>query len=1046
MTPERPGRRRTVPPPLSPPFPRAVATWVGRAAELARALELLDGETLHLFYGVGGVGKSELVFKLVEEAQRTPRWSDAPAVVLAAQPGLGAAHLAAALKSQLGARRRRLSFTGGTAQDDLADIAAALEAQPTLVFLDDLHHLEPGEAAELLGTLSRHVRASRILAAARRELILPPGAPPPVVHRLGPLDAAATAELVRQLAARLGVATPDAGAVFRRSGGSPFYVLRELAGDADGSGALDDTVRALPADARRMLLALASSRTRPSVAEAQALGGSAGADVLRELTRQLLVDVGRGAAMIHDLVRDAALRVASRRERAAAHRQLAELALGRVGDGARPATPADAPALVDAIHHLHAAGDVDEAWTRAQDHYRVIAAAGLDHLLIETLRALAEAVDESRDEIGLMLARILVRRSLMAEAGEVLATLSPAARASLRGLRLAGEVARRRGRLGEAEQLLREARELAGSPTERFAVALELADISALRGHGLDAREVLGAALSDHVDVTPRELARWGWSRALSYLIEERFADCAGVVARARAQIRGAGLDDLEVLLVMLEVLARAELDDLAGARALLEREVRAASGGALREHVGALYAGVVAHAAGALALARAELARAHDYLFDHGDQVMGSIAGYYLARVLLAQGEVSAAIELSGRMGRMAQAAELDTLAAHGRATAAEALLVAGRATEARALAEATVAGTWIGAQARRLALQTLARLAALDGDLGAARRHLELAAAEGPRFGSDESMALAPEQAVAMQRTSTRAAIDLERAGLELHGGDARAAVAAAGRALEHYRRVGRRGAYARALVARAAALLAADPGGGIEADVLVAEAESIAAETGHVRVQARCALLRAAGRARRGDAAGARAELLAAVHAGVAALDHGEGVAVRAALDEVTPSPGQRALLAALGLAPGARHRVLGRAGSRVVDDRELARTRAEHALVVEPVRAVITCTVGAEVRVDRGRPLACELLAALVEAAGAVLSAEQLFLAVWGGREYHPLRHRNTVYVAVKRLRQTLRALYDDEREVIETAAGGWRLADDIDAVVVRPVDD
>ena len=83
---------------------------------------------------------------------------------------------------------------------------------------------------------------------------------------------------------------------------------------------------------------------------------------------------------------------------------------------------------------------------------------------------------------------------------------------------------------------------------------------------------------------------------------------------------------------------------------------------------------------------------------------------------------------------------------------------------------------------------------------------------------------------------------------------------------------------------------------------------------------------------------------------------------------------------------------------------------------------------------------------ELLAALVEGAGAVASAEQLFLAVWGGREYHPLRHRNTVYVAVKRLRQTLKTLVDDDRDVIETAAGGWRLADGIDAIVVRPVDD
>ena len=82
------------------------------------------------------------------------------------------------------------------------------------------------------------------------------------------------------------------------------------------------------------------------------------------------------------------------------------------------------------------------------------------------------------------------------------------------------------------------------------------------------------------------------------------------------------------MILVVLEVLARAECDDLATARALLDRVLRATTVGALREHIGALYAGVVGHAAGELASARRNLERAYGYLFDHGDQVMASIAG----------------------------------------------------------------------------------------------------------------------------------------------------------------------------------------------------------------------------------------------------------------------------------------------------------------------------------------------------------------------------------------------------------------------------------
>jgi len=37
--------------------------------------------------------------------------------------------------------------------------------------------------------------------------------------------------LIELLARRLGVAPPDVGDVFRRSGGSPFFVQRELSGD-----------------------------------------------------------------------------------------------------------------------------------------------------------------------------------------------------------------------------------------------------------------------------------------------------------------------------------------------------------------------------------------------------------------------------------------------------------------------------------------------------------------------------------------------------------------------------------------------------------------------------------------------------------------------------------------------------------------------------------------------------------------------------------------------------------------------------------------------
>jgi hypothetical protein len=215
------------------------------------------------------------------------------------------------------------------------------------------------------------------------------------------------------------------------------------------------------------------------------------------------------------------------------------------------------------------------------------------------------------------------------------------------------------------------------------------------------------------------------------------------------------------------------------------------------------------------------------------------------------------------------------------------------------------------------------------------------------------------------------------------------------------------------------------------------MLAEAGAGLDDDAQRRVRALCLLGRAALAIHRG---GAAREVLAGAPID---LRYPEGRLLRAAVGDAVPLPGVRALLSRLGLVAGMRHRVLGRAGTRVVTDDELAALRLAHAVVIEPSRAVITARVGGVTRLDRGRPLACELFAVLVEAHGAVISAEQLFLSVWGAREYHPLRHRNTLYVAVKRLRSTLRTLLDDDRELIETAAGGWRVIDALDAIVVRP---
>jgi hypothetical protein len=152
--PPRPRRRTQVP--LEPPiFPRSTPTYVGRGAEVKRAVDLAD-ETLHLIYGVGGVGKSELVFRIVEELRRDPRWAEARALLVEARPGMAPEHLVANLAAVAGARRPRTELaTAGASSldDDLALAARALERSPALVFIDDLHHLDPAAAGRVLGYL-----------------------------------------------------------------------------------------------------------------------------------------------------------------------------------------------------------------------------------------------------------------------------------------------------------------------------------------------------------------------------------------------------------------------------------------------------------------------------------------------------------------------------------------------------------------------------------------------------------------------------------------------------------------------------------------------------------------------------------------------------------------------------------------------------------------------------------------------------------------------------------------------------------------------------
>ncbi|HSN26409.1 MAG TPA: winged helix-turn-helix domain-containing protein, partial [Kofleriaceae bacterium] len=107
----------------------------------------------------------------------------------------------------------------------------------------------------------------------------------------------------------------------------------------------------------------------------------------------------------------------------------------------------------------------------------------------------------------------------------------------------------------------------------------------------------------------------------------------------------------------------------------------------------------------------------------------------------------------------------------------------------------------------------------------------------------------------------------------------------------------------------------------------------------------------------------------------------------------------------------------------------------RERAIRELFVDELHDVIVARRGeAEIR---GRPMLCALLSVLVQAGGAPVTPETLYTRAWGVSEYHPLQHRNALYVAINRLRSSLREVLP-ERDLIERASAGWRLTAGVDA--------
>jgi DNA-binding CsgD family transcriptional regulator len=248
-----------------------------------------------------------------------------------------------------------------------------------------------GESSELAGALAWVLPAERFA-----EL------------RLGPLEVDAGVELAVRLAPGLG--DERARALWRRAGGSPFWLRALVAGDG-GAGSPEGLIRSryqtLEVEAARLFALLVVAAQPLDVRGAAELTGWQEQQVIYYAgvlaNRALAVREGSSVGVVHDLVREAAMRELPEIERRRLHCRLAEWFEADGGDELR--------LLFRALEHRRAAELESGALSLRIARLPQRRLLGRDGLLV-----LCEMADQSANGDGVELLRAVA--SLASELGE----------------------------------------------------------------------------------------------------------------------------------------------------------------------------------------------------------------------------------------------------------------------------------------------------------------------------------------------------------------------------------------------------------------------------------------------------------------------------------------------------------------------------------------------------------------------------------------------------------------------------------------------------
>ncbi|MBX3206317.1 MAG: hypothetical protein KF764_14690 [Labilithrix sp.] len=1010
---------------------------IGRDDAAAAVRALVVQNPVVFVYGVAGVGKTALVRAALAAAAEA---REVPAVVHVSLEGVTEA------REVLDRTARTMGVPrperGAREEEELVRLLANT---PATVVFDDVDTDSPKKLVPLVARFAAQHLSSRIVLVSRRFVSAKEVGFRAPAFAVEPLGEEAAIEVVRAIEAARGRSL--AADIAAATGGNPMLIHLALAGDVLGARVSIDPTEALrqAIEARRggaegavlaLLAAAGSALDEAEVTRALGKGAEAAIDELRK--HLIVVREGRRVSI-------SAPAAALARGALGDPKPATWKALARLGDRVLAASPNDDAALLVAARARVEQGDAAGALLLLKQHPIARAAADpgrLEKILRDVgARSAGDRLDALR-----LLAREQLRAADYEAARRTLddlprpRTREDAERAAL----LRAECHVRAGEPEAAQRAIDELVSVRGGAQPGPALALTQAQLAILRGELAEARRV-AERLAPATARSATLEARRAVEIAASWLYEERYERTHEWITRARAAQRAAGVP-LEPVITILDVHALLGLGLLDRADEVVAREARGRPIGPMLEVALLVRRGEARRALEVGDAAISALGRRADLLFR-------SVVARDLARAAMAIGDLSRATRMLRLTEAGADEPGLATLRPICDAEAARLALAKGepaRAIERIDRAHGAIGGSPFIAIDRDVIHGLPPRVDAHDPPV--ARAYASLRGAEGAVAAGalDDAVRLAESAA----QFYVEASLHHEAARAQLALAEALARLAIKDVAKDHASRgdvakdrgsrgdvtkdrgsrgdvtkdrasrgdVAKDGASAKKRAAKAGDERpeAARAELFVRAERTLDSCVAVAAPRGYAPILVGASLVRAAICEARGDLDAAASALGDALRV---AGDGADATLVLAARRvgaipafEARARPASRGpwapVVERLGLARPAD--VIWRIGAR-------AWLRASG----DPPPEKVACAVDVDarkVRADDSRSLTLPeqrvaLLCALAEAGDDGATLEDLFARVWKGT-FHPLRHRNAVYVALARLKDSLKPFSHD----------------------------